>query len=73
MYRQEEEDEQAEAAAAGTGEDLCHPSAYNKETTSAVSLIPSRFSGRGYGIGHVCVSVCSSVSALTIEPFELQT
>ncbi len=33
MYRQEEEDEQAEAAAAArTGEDLCHPSAYNKET-----------------------------------------
>ncbi len=40
MYRQEE-DEQAEAEAAGTGEDLCHPSAYNKETASAVSLINS--------------------------------
>ncbi len=37
MFRQEEEDEQAEAA--GTGEDLCHLSAYNKETASAVSLI----------------------------------
>ncbi len=40
MYRQEEEDEQAEAAAAAAAgtEDLCHPSAYNKETASAVSL-----------------------------------
>ncbi len=41
MYRQEEEDEQAaaEEEAAGTGEDLCHPSGYNKETARAVSLI----------------------------------
>ncbi len=37
MYQQEEEDEQA-----GEGEDLCHPSAYNKETAAAVSLIISK-------------------------------
>ena len=33
VYRQEEEPEEA------GGEDLCHPSGYNKETGSAVSLI----------------------------------
>ena len=34
---------------------------------------PSRVSCRGYKIGPVCVSVCLLVSALTVEPFELQT
>ncbi len=36
VYRQEEEDEQAaaEEEAAGTGEDLCHPSAYNRRLRS---------------------------------------
>ncbi len=37
VYRLEEEPEEAGAAAAG--EDLCHPSGYNKETASAVSLM----------------------------------
>ena len=45
MYRQEEDEQaeeaEAEAAAAGKGEDLCNPSAYNKETASAVSLTRS--------------------------------
>ncbi len=47
MYRQEEEPEEAEAkaAAAAAGEDLCHPSGYNKETASAVSLIMSNNHG----------------------------
>ena len=35
LYRQEEQGE----AGAGTGEDLCHPSGYNKETARAVSLM----------------------------------
>ncbi len=39
MVRQEEEEEAKQAAAAGTGEDLCHPSGHNKETARAVSLI----------------------------------
>ncbi len=43
--RQEEEEKEAkqgaeeEGAAERTGEDLCHPSGYNKETARAVSLI----------------------------------
>ena len=42
MVRQEEEEAKQgaeEEEAAGTGEDLCHPSGYNKETARAVSLI----------------------------------
>ncbi len=35
-------------------------------------FIPSRVSGRGYGIG-LFVSVCLSVSALTDEPFDVET
>ncbi len=50
VYRQEEEPEEAEAAAAG--EDLCHPSGYNKETASAVSLIKI----------HICISKLFSFS-----------
>ncbi len=40
VCRQEEKEE---AKQAGTGEDRCRPSAYNKETTVAVSLMTSRF------------------------------
>ncbi len=40
-------------------------------------VFPSRVSGRGYKIGPVCVcvsvSVCLLVSALTAEPFDIQT
>ncbi len=34
-----------------------------------VDVIPSRVSGREYGIGPVCLSV----SALMVEPFDLRT
>ncbi len=40
-------------------------------------FIPSRVSGRGYKIGPVCLCVrpcvCLLVSALTAEPFDIQT
>ncbi len=44
MVRQEEKEEAKQGAeeggaAAGTPEDLCHPSGYNKETVRAVSLM----------------------------------
>ncbi len=35
MYQQEEAEEPAEAQAAGTGEDLCHLSAYNRRATQS--------------------------------------
>ena len=37
MYRQEEAEEPAEAAAAGTGKDLCHLSAYNRRLRATQS------------------------------------
>ena len=50
MVRQEEEEAKQgaeEEEAAGTGEDLCHPSGYNKETARAVSLNMSVWWGEG--------------------------
>ncbi len=42
---------------------------------SSCYLIPSRAGGRRYKIGpvSVCVCVCQLVSALTAEPFDIQT
>ena len=52
---------------------LISPYTIRASFTSFTPLVPSRVSGRGYKIGPVCAFVYLPVSALLVEPFDVQT